>query len=257
MSHPLGDVPPPNMSGVPADIAAAMQQPAPVVPQPAPQPVPVPQPVPQPVTPPAVTPEPTNIVVNEPVKGATGNALLDTAIESFSITTNCSEDDINKAIGAAIESGDVSKIDKAFIAARFGVHAGLATQLAEQAVAEQAREVEATKQTAYTVAGGEANWKSAVALFNSRANAATRLAAATMADAGNIKEGAELVMSTLQHLGLVPNGTFQGVQGGQSTGETPISQAEFRTELMKLVNSGKSLDNSLEYRALLARPRAK
>lgn len=217
--------------------------------------------------------EPTEVVVDEDALNASGNAVLDIALNTFVTLTGCTVADMQRATGNALEYKDVNLIDKAFLRERFGKHADQAYQLAvasienakSEAQAEETKLKQATTKainSTHTAAGGEEQWKQAVSVFNSSASDTIKAAVKSLMNDGNVQAGAELLLSTVRSGGLLPNVNPQLNGGGAapSTGGG-LSAAQFKTELATLRKEAGS--SSLEtgpqaakYNQLIARRQA-
>lgn len=146
--------------------------------------------------------------------------------------------DVTKAIAKAVEYGDVSLIDKAYIASVGGANAAHLTQLAEQLVAHAGRESEAAEQSCYALAGGQANFHSAVGVWNQNAPAHLKAIVENMMDSGiraQSDAGAKMIVEfakgnggLLQPAGLVAAGS------ARPGAEAALSKEQFQAEIRKL-----------------------
>jgi hypothetical protein len=145
--------------------------------------------------------------------------------------------DISRAVAKAMEYGDVSLIDKAYIASVGGANAAHLTQLAASLVEHTGREGEAAVASAHTLAGGQANWNSAAALFRQNAPAHLQTICTNMLDSGiraQSDAAAKMVVEFAKgNGGLVQNA---GLITGQATpgAEAALSKDQFQAELAKL-----------------------
>jgi len=225
----------------------------------------IPKPAPKPVAPVADKEEP--VITGEPIPSdVTGNTALDSAISTFVTLTGAHSGDMDRAVAKAIEYGNVDLIDNAFLKERFGKFSAQAIELAKAAVQNEiTKENESAtnaKSAAYTAAGSEANWNKAVSVFNSTANPTIKAAVKALMNTGDVKAGAELVISTVNGSGLLPQ-TNPSLNGGSvSPGQAgALSSQQFQTELSALrkevgnqsLESGK---NAGKYNQLLARRKA-
>lgn len=145
--------------------------------------------------------------------------------------------DVQRAIAKAVEYGDASLIDKAYIASVGGANSGHLSQLAEQLVAHAVRESNAAEQSCYQLAGGESNFRSAVGVFTQHAPAHLQTVITTMMDSGvraQSDAAAKLIVEfaksnggLVQQAGLVTGGAMPGA-------EAALSKEQFQAELHKL-----------------------
>ena len=177
---------------------------------------------------PTTAPQPEVVVA--PVTFDVGSPALNAAISSFATTAKASDADITRAIGLAMERGDASLIDKAFIQEKFGANAGAFTTIAESAVQEAVSKATTHKATiaaaVVEVAGSQENWDKHVAAFNETVPEHIKKAAAAMLDNGFLKEGMKFVMEQVSGSVLSQTGNLiKGVPAGQSAG---LSAQEFK-----------------------------
>lgn len=195
----------------------------------------------------------------------TGDAALDTAINTFVDITGASSADIQRATAKAIEYGNSDLVDETYIKEKFGKYAAQAIALAKQAVAYNVQQVEAQQKAAQTLAhqaaGSEAGWKQSVSVFNESAPASIKAAVKVLMDTGDVKSGVELLLNTVNGSGLLPtnNPTLQGGGALGSQGNA-LSAKQFQVELTKLREQvgNRSLENgphAESYQNLLARRR--
>ena len=190
----------------------------------------------------------------------TGNPLIDASLQALATLSKCGNDDIERALRFAIETGDVNNIDSAFIKERFKDHAELAEQTLRNAFTMQVTAQQSIVNAVYEKAGGADKWNQANELFKGRAPASLQAAAKALAevgDASSINQAAELVMSFVNDNGLVPTHNGQ-LRGNTTGGAGALSSAEFRTEYAKLVKEAgnrslESRDIYPQYQALLER----
>lgn len=196
----------------------------------------------------------------------TGDAALDTAINTFVDVTGATEADIQRAISKAVEYSNPELVDNLYLQEKFGKHAKQAIALAKQAVAFNVNKAQgaqvAAQSLAYEAAGGEAGWKQSVSVFNDSAPASIKAAVKVLMDSGDVKNGVELLLSTVNGSGLLPtnNPTLNG--GGALGGQgNALSTKQFQEELTKLREQvgNRSLESGPHaeaYQNLLARRRA-
>lgn len=186
---------------------------------------------------PAPSPTPEVPKVETSVNFTSGNAALDAAVNSVAKVAGATDADIQRAIGVALERGDVSLIDKAFIAEKFGANATTFSTIAETLVTEAkaaAEQYNATVDAAIKeVVGDRATWDKHAEAFKATAPAHIQAAARAMLDSGFVKEGMQFVLSHTNG-SVVPNtgNLIGGVPSGQPAG---LSAEEFRIEQSKLM----------------------
>jgi len=208
----------------------AVQPVAPVVPVVAPVvPVvpaaPVPTPAVEPVVKPAVTPSTFN-----------SGTAFDAAINALAGVVGVTDADLQRALGTALERGDATLIDKAFIAEKFGTQASTFTTLAESVVTDvkqKAEQQNATINTAIVeVAGDTATWEKHRDAFNTIAPEHIKVAARAMMDSGMVKEGIQFVMQHTQGNVIANAGNLIG--GLPANHAAGLSADEFRTQMSEL-----------------------
>jgi hypothetical protein len=197
----------------------------PIVGTPENQPAPVVQPAPQPEVAALITVD-------------VGNTAFNAAIASFATSAKATDADIQRAIGVAMERGDASLIDKAFIAEKFGANAEAFATIAESAVQESAQRVVAQKAAVdaavVEVAGSPENWQKHVAAFNETAPEHIQKAAKAMLDGGFLKEGMKFVMEQVGGSVLSNTGNLiGGLPSSQSAGLTAQEFKDAQQALMK------------------------
>lgn len=144
---------------------------------------------------------------------ATGNPAIDAGIAMLKSVSGLNDADMVRAIGKAVERGDETLIDTAFIKERFGEHAAYAEMLAKAYLSDQVGQAQRAVQSAHDMVGGKANWDAMTQVFNAKAPEHLRAAARALADSGNIEGAAKLVVETAQGMGLVPK-VSPKLQGG-------------------------------------------
>lgn len=147
--------------------------------------------------------------------------------------------DMNRVLGRAIASGDVAQLDLPYLFEKGGANASNLAEIARGLVDAVNAKSEAVTRDVHSIAGGEAGWNQATAVFNQAAPVELRIAVANMLDSGNpaqIQAGAKLVSQFRQQSGLLPqqgapllNGTYQGAAGGQG-----LSADQFRKAIGEL-----------------------
>lgn len=146
--------------------------------------------------------------------------------------------DIDKALGKAVQSGNVADIDLAYL---YSVDPKAAPHLAELAkaivsrVGEQGR---ATVEAVYQLAGGEQGWNAAVAAFNAHAPAHIVEVVGALVNSGvqaKATAGAQMVMDFAKASGAIPqNGQFLNTGAAAPGGAGALDANGFKAELAKL-----------------------
>lgn len=146
--------------------------------------------------------------------------------------------DIDKAIGKALASGDVSQIDYTYIAQNGGANAANLPAIAKAIVARVAEQTANATAAVHGIAGGKEAWDAATAAFNQSAPPYLRQVVARLLDSTDqeaIKAGAQQIVAFAQQGGFVPQAAvLQGSAAGGATGLTGISAAEFKDLHFKL-----------------------
>lgn len=186
----------------------------------------------------------------------TGNPAIDAGIAMLKSISGLTDADMVRAIGKAVERGDETLIDIAFIKERFGKHAAYAEMLAKAYLQDQVGQAQQAVQSAYAMVGGKANWDAMTQVFNAKAPEHLRAAARALADSGNIEGAAKLVVETAQGMGLVPK-LSPKLQGGGAINDA-LDAPGFAAEYAKLRqeagnNSLQSKQFKARYDALVAR----
>jgi len=161
----------------------------------------------------------------------TGNPAIDAGVAMLKQVSGLTDADMARALGKALEYQDPNLIDSAFIKERFGEHAAYAELLAKAYLDDQVGQATKAVQAAYDTVGGEENWKVAAQLFNSKAPEPLRAAARALANAGDLKQAAELVAGFCRDSGLIS--TKNPIVRG-SVVNTGLSAADFKAEYTKL-----------------------
>lgn len=182
-----------------------------------------------------------------PAAAVPASTSADPVVASLSNILTGSGVDVQKAIAKAVEYGDVSLIDKAYIASVGGANAAHLTQLAESLVAHAGRESEAAEASCYTIAGGQANFNAAVAVWNKSAPAHLKSIIDTMMDSGVRSQsdaGAKMIVEfakgnggLVQPAGLITAGAAPGA-------EAALSKEQFQAELHKLDKNARGYEQA-------------
>lgn len=147
--------------------------------------------------------------------------------------------DLDRVIGRAISSGDVSLIDYAYLAEKGGANAQQLAEISKGIVTAINAKSDAVTNSVYQVVGGEANWNQSTAIFNQVAPYELRATVANMLDSTNeqfILAGAKIVAQFAQQSGRIPQQGAPLLTGGPSGGNLggPLTKAQFQDELRKV-----------------------
>lgn len=150
--------------------------------------------------------------------------------------------DLNRVLGNALAHGDANLIDVQYLAEKGGANAQYLAQIAKGIVQAVSAKGDALLSEVHTMAGGEAAWGQATAVFNASAPAALKTAVKTMLDSRNptqVRAGAMLVSEFGRASGRIPQ-RGAPLLNGASTGlgaASGLSKAGFQAELFKLDQS--------------------
>lgn len=146
--------------------------------------------------------------------------------------------DVHRAIGAALASGDISRIDKAYIAEAGGAHAAHLQAVAEQMVSHVQRQAADATTKAHAAAGGQPQWLAATAAFNTQAPTHIRALVSSMLDSGNpesIGHAISTIVDYAKNSGLVAvPGKMVGAGASNLSADQALSKAEFQALNFKL-----------------------
>lgn len=232
---PPGVPPAGNPVVMPPNVQAPVVTPPVVVPAPA-----------APVT--LVTPtapaESTNLSAN-PDEFKTGNPALDASIGVLISVTGATSTDLQRIVGKALEYGDANLVDTAFVTEKFGKHADQMIALAKAAVEEQGNSQARAVAQVHALAGSKDNWDNAVSIFNQNAPEHLKSAARMLLDAGQLEQGAKLIMDMVQNAGFVPvaNGLLQGGVAPSTGGALNAKQFQEGIAALKKEAGNRSLES--------------
>lgn len=146
--------------------------------------------------------------------------------------------DMDRVFGKALEHGDASLLDLAYLREKGGANAEQLSTLAQSIVTTMNAQVESQTKAIYDMAGGEKQWQESTTAFNSKAPDALRTVVKQMLDSGvsaQVKAAAQLVVEFAKGNGLVTNQQPDLSFGGAApAGGQGLSKVEFQTELNKL-----------------------
>lgn len=147
--------------------------------------------------------------------------------------------DLDRVLGRALASGDATLIDHAYLQEKGGANGQQIYEIAKgivQAVNEKSAAIE---REVHNIAGGQAQWEQATAIFNNAAPAEFKVLVKTLLDSTNpayIKAGAKLVSDFGRNSGQLPqigSGLLTGQAGNPATAGG-LDKYQFQTELVKL-----------------------
>lgn len=197
-----------------------------------------PQVVQEPPTEPPVPPEvPQNPLTpetpQEPAKPA--DSYVRTSIVYLAEELGVTEDDFDAVYANAVKHDDMSLINPDALGKNLtDAQKVRVKQLAELSVQEFKQGVERAKQDAYSVAGGEAQWTTAVQAFNANADTDQKGYAGYLADSGRLKECAEYVMKVTRAGGLISEQKQAPLQGGTGSTTSGLSKEAYQVEVGKI-----------------------
>lgn len=167
--------------------------------------------------------------------------------------------DLSRAIGKALGHGyDARLIDEAYIRETAGQDAERVITLARGLVEHTAAEATSAVNAIYSLAGGQQQWDSAVALFNEKAPAAMKALVAAALNTGSgdqIKNAASMVVDFVKTSGLQTSVKGAPVNGvvNASAGEVGLSPEQYKQQVGELlVKHRNSPTFNVEFERLMA-----
>lgn len=195
----------------------------------------------EPPTEPPVAPEvPVNPLTpetpQEPVKTAEPqDSYVRTSIVYLAEELGVTEDDFDAVYANAVKHDDMSLINPDALGKDLtDAQKVRVKQLAELSVQEFKQGVAQAKQEAYSVAGGEAQWTTAVQAFNANAEQDQKGYAGYLADSGRLKECAEYVMKVTRAAGLINEQKQAPLEGGIGSTTSGLSKEAYQVEVGKI-----------------------
>ncbi|QAX92397.1 scaffolding protein [Providencia phage vB_PstP_PS3] len=182
---------------------------------------------------PAESPEPTEPATptSDPAQAgeleSTGNAVLDSGLKTLQGITGCTQADMERAVAAAIKTGDASLIDEAFIKEKFGEHAEFATSLAKAYIQDVQAQEQQLVQSVHNAAGGKEQWDYMNQVFQGSAPEYLKNIVQAAVQAGKLEDAAQVVIQYAQSAGVTPQNKGV-VHGSGGTGLGALSQSEFQ-----------------------------
>lgn len=155
--------------------------------------------------------------------------------------------DVNRAIGKALEFGDASLIDEAYIKEAGGANAAYVAQVAKGLVEHAVREETALTQSVYAQSGGEANWRAALGAFEASAPGHLQTIVKALYDSkdhSNIDAATKTILDYAKQAGatITPAGIFAGGAAGGSV--QALDKAGFQAELLKLDKNARGYEQA-------------
>lgn len=183
-----------------------------------------------------LTPETPPEPKQEPVKAAEPqDSYVRTSIVYLAEELGVTEDDFDAVYANAVKHDDMSLINPDALGKDLtDAQKVRVKQLAELSVQEFKQGVERAKQDAYSVAGGETQWTTAVQAFNANAAQDQKGYAGYLADSGRLKECAEYVMKVTREGGYINEQKQAPVQGGTGSTTSGLSKEAYQVEVGKL-----------------------
>src|SRR5690606_22693926 len=127
----------------------------------------------------------------------------------------------------------------AYLKEKGGANAKQLQDISRQIIELSAAESAANEVAVYSAAGGEANWKAAVAAFNKHAPKHLRTVAVKLLDAPNksqILEGAKFVLQVARQGRFVADKADMLTAAGDRASEARIDKTEFQKRLSEIRN---------------------
>lgn len=164
-----------------------------------------------------------------------GGTYIETSIQHLTSELGVNEDVFDAVIDNALKHGDLSLINPHALGKQLTPEqAQRVQQLATAAVQEVQQGVERAKTEVYGIAGGEANWNTAVTAFNANAPEDAQGYASYLADQGKLKQAAEYVLKYNQQGGYTNHQGQAPLQGGVGSVQSGLSKSEYVAELSKI-----------------------
>lgn len=163
-----------------------------------------------------------------------GTTYIQTSIKHLSGELGVSEDTFDAVIDNALKHGDLSLINPQALGKDLTPEQTIRVQqLAQAAVQEVQQGIQNAKNTAYNIAGGEAQWNTAVEAFNANAPQDIQEYASWLADK-DIAKAANYVLQYNTQGGYVSQENQAPLGGGTGNVSTGLSGAQYSTEIGKI-----------------------
>ncbi len=164
--------------------------------------------------------------------------------------------DLDRVFSKAIEEGDPSRLDLAYLKDKCPQHfnelQAMATSLVQASVEMTTKLVDSIHEKA----GGADNWNTAVSAFNEKAPAAVRAVIKSMLDSAKpdqVQAAADLIVEFAKDNGFVQTSSVITHQNGAINQSQALSAEEFKAAVRQL--DGSSPSHNAEYQSLVARRR--
>ena len=166
---------------------------------------------------------------------AVGDSYVQTSIKHLSTELGISEDDFDVVYASALKHNDEGLINPDLLGKELSPEQKVRVQqLAQAAVQETNSRVAHATSTVYRVAGGEAQWETAVQAFNTHAPELEQGYAAYLADQGKLEEAAKYVIDFNTRGGHTNTVVQAQEQGGNGSVQSGLSKAEYTTKVAEL-----------------------
>lgn len=176
-----------------------------------------------------------NPYASDATKAAESTSYIETSIQHLTGELGVAPDVFDAVIENALKHNDLSLINTSAIGKDLTPEQSTRVQqLATAAYQEVQANIARAKADVYFVAGGEAQWETAVQAFNANAPEDALGYAAYLADKGNLKGAAEYVINYNKQGGFVTQQTQTQEQGGTGSVQSGLSKAEYTAELGKI-----------------------
>lgn len=164
-----------------------------------------------------------------------GATYIESSIQHLSTELGVSADAFDSVIENALKHNDLSLINTHALGKDLTPEQAVRVQqLAQAAVQEVQQSVKAAQNEVYNVAGGEAQWDTAVNAFNANAPKSAQNYASYLADQGEFTQAAEYVLNYNNQGGYVNQQQQAPIQGGVGSVQTGLSSAEYSAEIGKI-----------------------
>lgn len=188
-----------------------------------------------PVTPEQPLEQPKEVPKEQPKPA---DSYVQTSIVYLADELGFSEDDFDAVYANAVKHNDPALINPDALGKDLtDAQKQRVTQLAQLSIQEHNQGVERAKQEAYTVAGGEAQWNTAVQAFNANASADEKGYAGWLADNGRFKDCATYVTKVTQAGGFVNTEKQAPLDGGLGNVTSGLTKEAYQTEIGKIERS--------------------
>lgn len=204
----------------------------------------------------AITPAPTAAPVADSLNTLDTSTIDDPTLRSMATAFKQLGNgmDFDRVFAKALDSGDASLLDMAYLREKAGANADSLAGLAESIVRVVNQRATAAQTAVHNIAGGEANWNASTAAFNKAAPPEFKLAISQMLDSGKeaqVQAAAKLVVQFAKGQGYVPTPAELLNAGAGANAGQALDKAGFQAELQKLNPSAR--DYAVQRGQLFAR----